>query len=89
MVLRHYLELKKVVIVLLLCVLVGPVFADQSDKSYSIKTLRSMARAYMAFGEYEKAHFVAAKALRQGRSQKMDAGEMALCLIDMGTVSNA
>jgi len=86
MVLRHYLEFKKVVIVLLLCVLVGPVFADQSDKSSSIKTLRSMARAYMAFGEYEKAHSIAAQALRQGRSQKMDAGEMALCLIDMGTV---
>jgi tetratricopeptide (TPR) repeat protein len=47
-----------------------------------------MARAYMAFGEYKKAHSLAAQALQQGRSQKTDAGEMALCLIDMGTVCN-
>jgi tetratricopeptide (TPR) repeat protein len=45
-----------------------------------------MARAYMAFGKYEKAHTVAAQALQRARSQSTDPGEMALCLIDMGTV---
>jgi len=40
----------------------------------------------MAFGKYEKAHKLAAQALRQAQSQKTDTGEMALCLIDMGTV---
>ncbi|MCD6174935.1 MAG: tetratricopeptide repeat protein [Planctomycetes bacterium] len=86
MVLRHCLKLKTVIIVLLLGILVGPVYAGRRDRQMSTKTLRSMARAYMAFGKYEKAHSFAAKALRQGCSQKTDTGEMALCLIDMGTV---
>ncbi|OQY07383.1 MAG: hypothetical protein B6I25_02005 [Planctomycetales bacterium 4572_13] len=83
---RYYLKLKKALFVLLLCVLIGPVYAGHHDESLSIKTLRTMARGYMAFGEYEKAHSLAGQALRQGRSQKADTGEMALCLIDMGTV---
>jgi len=81
------LKLKTAMIILLLLgVLVGPVYAGRRDKQMSTKTLRSMARAYMAFGKYEKAHTFAAQALRQGRSQTTDTGEMALCLIDMGTV---
>jgi tetratricopeptide (TPR) repeat protein len=86
MALRHCLKIKTIFIVLLVTVLVGIAPAARRDKQMSTKTLRSMARAYMAFGNYEKAHTVAAKALRQGRSQKTDPGEMALCLIDMGTV---
>ncbi|MHC5143679.1 MAG: tetratricopeptide repeat protein [Planctomycetota bacterium] len=83
---RHCLKLKTVVIVLLLGVLVGVVPAARRNRQMSTKTLRSMARTYMAFGKYEKAHSLAAQALRQGRSQSTDPGEMALCLIDMGTV---
>ena len=86
MALKHYFNLKKTVTVLLLCILAGHVYADRNDNLPSTKTLRLMARGYMAFGEYEKAHSLAAQALRQGRSQKTDVGEMALCLIDMGTV---
>jgi len=86
MALRRCLKLKTLIIVLLLSVLVSPVYAGRRDKRTSTKTLRSMARAYMAFGKYEKAHSFAVQALQQGRSQKTDAGEMALCLIDMGTV---
>lgn len=86
MALRHCLKLKTVFIVLLLGVLVGVAPAARRDKQMSTKTLRSMARAYMAFGKYEKAHTLAAQALRQGRSQATDTGEMALCMIDMGTV---
>lgn len=80
------MKLKTAVIVFLMGVLVGVSPAARRDKQLSTKTLRSMARAYMAFGKYEKAHSYAAKALRQGRSQKTDTGETALCLIDLGTV---
>ena len=83
---RHCLKLKTVILLLLLGALVGVSPAARRDKQMSTKTLRSMARAYMAFGKYEKAHTFAAQALQQGRSQKADTGEMALCLIDMGTV---
>ena len=86
MALRYCLKLKTVVILLLLGVFVGVAPAVRRDKQMSTKTLRSMARAYMAFGKYDKAHTLAAQAVRQGRTQKTDAGEMALCLIDMGTV---
>lgn len=86
MALRRCLKLKTVFIALLLGALVGVAPAGRRDKQMSTKTLRSMARAYMAFGKYEKAHTLAAKALQQGRSQATDTGEMALCLIDMGTV---
>ncbi|OQY04458.1 MAG: hypothetical protein B6I25_06875 [Planctomycetales bacterium 4572_13] len=69
-----------------LSVWVGIAPAGRRDKHIPTKTLRSMARAYMAFGKYEKAHLFAERALRQGKLQKIDTGEMALCLIDMGTV---
>ena len=82
----YRLKLKMVVIVLLLCVLAGVAPAGRRDKQMSTKSLRSKARAYMAFGKYEKAHSVAAQALQRGRSGVVDTGEMALCLIDMGTV---
>lgn len=80
------LSFKTVIIVLILCVLSAPMTAYGQNKQMSTKTLRSMARAYMAFGKYDKAHVLASKALRQGRTQKTDMGELALCLIDMGTV---
>ena len=86
MALRHCLKLKTGFIVLLLGVFVGVAPAARRNKQMSTKTLRSMARAYMAFGKYEKAHSFAAQALQKGRSQSTDPGEMALCLIDMGTV---
>ena len=79
-------KLKTAFIVLLLGVLIGIAPASRRDKQMSTKTLRSMARAYMAFGKYKKAHSIAAQALQQGRSESVDSGEMALCLIDMGTV---
>lgn len=45
-----------------------------------------MARTYMAFGKYEKAGVLAERALAQAKKQKAEDGEMALCLIDLGTV---
>jgi tetratricopeptide (TPR) repeat protein len=86
MALRRCLKFKTFFIVLLFGVLVSVAPAGRRDKQMSTKTLRSMARAYMAFGKYEKAHTVAAQALQRARSQSTDPGEMALCLIDMGTV---
>ena len=52
----------------------------------SSRTLRTMARAYMAFGQYDKAQPLAEKALAQARC--MDAGdeEEALCMLDLATV---
>jgi len=83
---RRSFELKSAIIVLLFCAFFSPTWAKSSDKKVSTKTLRSMTRAYLAFGKYEKAHTLAEKALRQARAQETDTGEMALCLIDMGTV---
>ena len=80
------MKLKIVVILLALSVLSGFAPAARRTRSASTKSLRSKARAYMAFGKYEKAHSVAAQALQRGRSGVVDTGEMALCLIDMGTV---
>lgn len=58
--------------------------AFAAEQKLSTKTLRSMARAYMAFGQYEKAYTYADRAVRQ--ADRADTGETALCLIDMGTV---
>lgn len=82
----HDLKVKTGIIVLTAGLLAGMTYAKSADKQLSTKTLRSMSRAYMAFGKYEKAHEMAAQALQQAQSHKTETGEMALCLIDMGTV---
>lgn len=74
------------VIVILSFLFVSPCYAKITEKQLSTKTLRSMSRAYMAFGRYEKAHVLAERALKQAKSGRTETGEMALCLIDMGTV---
>ncbi|MHC5082369.1 MAG: tetratricopeptide repeat protein [Planctomycetota bacterium] len=55
-------------------------------KDVSSKTLRSMARTYLAFGDYEKAHTFAAKALNKANTSRADVGEKAICMIDLATV---
>lgn len=60
--------------------------AQTTQKTIPTKNLRSMARAYMAFAKYDKAHILAEQALDQAKRQKADTGELALCLIDLGTV---
>ena len=84
---RRYFKFKSVIIlIVILFVSFGTTYANSYRKPASTKTFRSMARAYMAFGKYDKAHVFAEKALKQARSQKVENGEMALCLIDLGTV---
>lgn len=80
----HY-KAKTAFITLLLSLIVL-VPASVASKPSSTKTLRSMSRAYMAFGKYEKAHKLAAKALKKARAENSDPGETALCLIDLATV---
>ncbi|MDH4201615.1 MAG: tetratricopeptide repeat protein [Phycisphaerae bacterium] len=81
-----HFKLKSVFVLILCAVLFGSASAKSSHKELSTKTLRSMARAYMAFGKYEKAHVLAERALAQAKQKKTEDGEMALCLIDLGTV---
>jgi tetratricopeptide (TPR) repeat protein len=81
-----HFKLKSIFIFALCVVFFGSAFAKSNDKELPTKTLRSMARAYMAFGKYEKAHVLAERALAQAKLEKTEDGEMALCLIDMGTV---
>jgi tetratricopeptide (TPR) repeat protein len=57
-----------------------------SVKSPSSKTLRSMARVYMAYGEYAKAKPLAEKALTQARAEGAADSELAMCLIDLATL---
>ena len=79
------LNKKSVIIVLLLSFIVST-DAATTKKPSSTKTLRSMSRAYIAFGKYDKAQKLASEALKKAREEKVETGELALCLIDMATV---
>ena len=59
---------------------------QQDKKSHSSKTLRTMARVYMAFGEYAKAQPLAEKALILAKTRCESDSELALCLIDLATL---
>ena len=58
----------------------------QPAKSPSSKTLRSMARVYMAYGEYKKAEPLARKALQAAKKQEDNNVELAMCMIDLATL---
>ena len=62
--------------------------AGEKSKGPSSKTLRSMARVYMAYGEYAKAQPLAEKALTQARTEGAADSELAMCLIDLATLYN-
>jgi hypothetical protein len=55
-------------------------------KTPSSKTLRSMARVYMAYGEYAKAQPLAEKALTSAKREHSSDYELAMCLIDLATL---
>jgi tetratricopeptide (TPR) repeat protein len=63
--------------------LFGSSFAAQN---VSTATLRSMARLYMAYGNYDKAQAAAQQALSEAEAGDVEGEELALCLIDLGTV---
>jgi len=72
---------------LMLAFLLGGTAAGKVDgQTLSTKTLRTMARAYMAYGQYDKAQALAEKAAIQSQKGQVELGEQALCLIDLGTV---
>ncbi len=52
----------------------------------SSRTLRTMARVYMTYGQYDKARVFAEKALDTAHDSEVETNEMALCLIDSATV---
>ena len=82
---KGFIELK-IAIIVIVCMCTASATSKVDSNQLSTKTLRSMARAYMAFGKYEKAHTFAGRALKQAESEQTEIGELALCLIDMGTV---
>jgi len=55
-------------------------------KNLSCKTLRSMARVYMAYGEYTKAQPLAEQALIFAKERGEPDFELAMCLIDLATL---
>jgi tetratricopeptide (TPR) repeat protein len=59
---------------------------EASQKRPSSKTLRSMARVYMAYGEYAKAQPLAEKALTLARTKETPDSELAMCFIDLATL---
>jgi tetratricopeptide (TPR) repeat protein len=60
--------------------------AQQSKKDLSSKTLRAMARVYMAYGEYKKAQPLAEQALTLAKSRGEPDSELSMCLIDLATL---
>lgn len=60
--------------------------AGSGKKYLPTKTLRSMARVYMAYGEYAKAQPLAEKALEMAKSKGVSDSELGMCLIDLGTL---
>ncbi|MHC4159858.1 MAG: tetratricopeptide repeat protein, partial [Planctomycetota bacterium] len=55
-------------------------------KNLPCKTLRSMARVYMAFGDYTKALTLAEQALTMARAKNVSDSELALCVIDLAYI---
>ena len=62
--------------------------AGLGKKGPSTKTLRSMARVYMAYGEYTKAQPLAEQALTLAKRKDTSNSELAMCLIDLATLYN-
>ena len=60
--------------------------AKPGRKHPSSKTLRSMARVYMAYGEYAKARPLAEKALALAKIKGASDSELAICFIDLATL---
>ena len=57
--------------------------ADYTDKQHSSRTLRIMARMYIAHGDYAKAQPLAERALNLARKNNVSNDELSLCLNDL------
>lgn len=60
--------------------------SQQVKKDLSCKTLRAMARVYMAYGEYTKAQPLAEQALTLAKRTGESDSELSMCLIDLATL---
>ncbi len=80
------IRIASLVVLMVLISAVGSAAVNHSSKNQSPRTLRTMARVYMTYGEYDKARGFAEKALNTARQANVEANEMALCMIDMATV---
>ena len=81
------LDRKKISIslVVIAVILFGTVQADagiRKIKNPSSRRYRSMARVYMAYGQYQKAQPLAEQALQQAKKDSVDDRELSACLID-------
>lgn len=57
------------------------------NKKLPSRTLRTMARVYMTYGNFDRARLMAEKAISTAQaSDETESNEMALCLIDLATV---
>ncbi len=56
---------------------------SNNEKSYSCNTLRTMARVYMAYGDYIKAQPLVEQALTLARANNVSDSELCSCLIDL------
>lgn len=83
---KKYNLLLTVLIIVLLSVQSFAGVTTHTDKRTSTKRLRTMARVYMTYGNYDKARVYAEKALSEAQATDTEANEMALCLIDLATV---
>jgi tetratricopeptide (TPR) repeat protein len=75
----------------LICLSTGIAFGGLQSRglngqNLSSKTLRSMARIYLVYGQYDKAQRAARLALEKAQATPGDTEEMGMCLIDLGTV---
>jgi len=73
-------------IIILLIANIAKGEAQQAKKELSSKTLRAMARVYMAYGEYTKAQPLAEQALTFAQKRGEQDSELSMCLIDLGTL---
>lgn len=77
---------KTLVTLLILTFLLNAPAPAAKKNDISSKTLRSMARIYMAYGQYNKAQPLAEMALLQARYKGIHDSELAMCLIDFATL---
>jgi tetratricopeptide (TPR) repeat protein len=82
---NHFLVLN-FIILLLETIAWGQPLQLQTKKDLSCKTLRAMARVYMAYGEYTKAQPLAEQALSLAKSRGESDSELSMCLIDLATL---
>ncbi|MHC4693275.1 MAG: tetratricopeptide repeat protein [Planctomycetota bacterium] len=62
--------------------------SEPKAKKSFCTVLRTMARVYMAYGDYAKAQPLVERALTLARTNKVPDSELSLCLLDMAYIYN-